>query len=150
MVRRSTWTAAKAPFDLADALRQPVSTGPICRRHPWPPVSYCALIHGYYWSLLAERHLTLRLFAGMLAEIAMLPSPAGWGERRVEQFSMTALVWREECLRMRPRKRSFRSVACSPEAEPVPSGAAGNTVGLDGVKPCQRKALRCNEPVGIK
>jgi hypothetical protein len=26
---------------------------------------------------LAERHLTRRLFAGMLAKIAMLPSPAG-------------------------------------------------------------------------
>src|ERR1700688_3588603 len=63
---------------------------------------------------------------------------------------MTALVWRETCLRMRPRKRSFRGVACSPEAKPVPSGAAGNTVGRDGVKPCHRKALRCNEPVGIK
>jgi hypothetical protein len=30
----------------------------------------------YYWLMLAESHLT-RLFAGMLAKIAMLPSPAG-------------------------------------------------------------------------
>ena len=30
----------------------------------------------YYWLLLAERHLTRRLFGGMLAKIAMLPSPA--------------------------------------------------------------------------
>ena len=29
----------------------------------------------YYWLLLAESHLTRRLFAGMLAKIAMLPSP---------------------------------------------------------------------------
>jgi len=29
------------------------------------------------WWLLAESHLTRRLFAGMLAKIAMLPSPAG-------------------------------------------------------------------------
>jgi hypothetical protein len=29
------------------------------------------------WLLLAESHLTRRLFAGMLAKIAMLPSPAG-------------------------------------------------------------------------
>jgi hypothetical protein len=50
--------------------------------------------------LLAEGHLTRRLFAGMLAKIAMLPSPA---------------------------------------AKPVPSGAAGNTVGQDGVKPCKGK-----------
>jgi hypothetical protein len=52
---------------------------------------------------------------------------------------MTALVWREKCLRMRPRKRSFRGVECSPEAKPVPSGAAGNTVDQDGVKPCKGK-----------
>jgi len=31
----------------------------------------------YYWLLLAESHLTRRLFAGMLAKIAMLQSPAG-------------------------------------------------------------------------
>ena len=31
----------------------------------------------YYWLLLAESHLTRRLFADMLAKIAMLPSPAG-------------------------------------------------------------------------
>jgi len=31
----------------------------------------------YYWLLLAERHLTRRLFGGMLRRIAMLPSPAG-------------------------------------------------------------------------
>jgi hypothetical protein len=102
MVRRSTWMAAKAPFDPAARPRHCVNrcTGPICRRHPRPPASYCALIHGYYWLLLAEGHLTRRLFAGMLAKIAMLPSPA---------------------------------------AKPVPSGAAGNTVGQDGVKPCKGK-----------
>ena len=31
----------------------------------------------YYWLLLAESHLTRRLFAGMLEQIAALPSPAG-------------------------------------------------------------------------
>ena len=31
----------------------------------------------YYWLLLAESHLTRRLFAGMLRQIATLPSPAG-------------------------------------------------------------------------
>jgi hypothetical protein len=30
----------------------------------------------YSWLLLAQSHLTRRLFAGMLAKIAMLPSPA--------------------------------------------------------------------------
>ncbi len=31
----------------------------------------------YYWLLLAESHLTRRLFAGMLRKIAAPPSPAG-------------------------------------------------------------------------
>ena len=31
----------------------------------------------YYWLVLAESHLTRRLFAGMLRKIAALPSPAG-------------------------------------------------------------------------
>jgi hypothetical protein len=33
--------------------------------------------HARYWLLLAEGHLTRRLFAGMLRKIAALPSPAG-------------------------------------------------------------------------
>ena len=31
----------------------------------------------YYWLLLAESHLTRRLFTGMLRKITALPSPAG-------------------------------------------------------------------------
>ncbi len=31
----------------------------------------------YYWLLLAESHLTRRLFGSMLRRIATLPSPAG-------------------------------------------------------------------------
>ena len=47
------------------------------------------------------------------------------------------------------RKRSLRSFGCSPEAKPVPSGAAGNPGGQHGVN-LHRKALRSNEPVRIK
>jgi hypothetical protein len=61
--------------------------------------------------LLAEGHLTRRLFAGMLAKIAMLPSPA---------------------------------------AKPVPSGAAGNTVGQDGVKPCKGKPFDVANQLELK
>jgi len=32
---------------------------------------------GYYWLLLAESHLTRRLFGAMLGRIAALPLPAG-------------------------------------------------------------------------
>jgi hypothetical protein len=31
----------------------------------------------YYWLLLAESHLTRRLFGNLLQKIAALPSPAG-------------------------------------------------------------------------
>jgi hypothetical protein len=31
----------------------------------------------YYWLLLAESHLTPRLFGGMLGKVAALPTPAG-------------------------------------------------------------------------
>jgi hypothetical protein len=31
----------------------------------------------YYWLLLAESHLTRRLFGGMLSRIVTLPVPAG-------------------------------------------------------------------------
>jgi len=31
----------------------------------------------YYWLLLADGHLTRRLFPGMLRKITMLPSPPG-------------------------------------------------------------------------
>jgi hypothetical protein len=31
----------------------------------------------YYWLLLAESHLTRRLFGDMLRKIARLPSPSG-------------------------------------------------------------------------
>jgi len=55
---------------------------------------------------------------------------------------MTALVWRGECLRMRPGKGSFPGVAGSPEAKPetgAPSGTAGNTVEQCRLKPCRGK-----------
>jgi hypothetical protein len=38
----------------------------------------CLIKHARYdWLLLAESHLTRRLFAGMLGKIAALPVPAG-------------------------------------------------------------------------
>jgi hypothetical protein len=40
------------------------------------PGRYRVAIHAcYYWLLVAEGHLTRRLFAGMLRKIAALPSP---------------------------------------------------------------------------
>jgi hypothetical protein len=41
--------------------------------------------------VLAESHLTGRLFTGMRRKIAALPSPAGQGERKAEQISMKTL-----------------------------------------------------------
>ncbi len=55
---------------------------------------------------------------------------------------MTVLVSRAKCLGMRPEKGSFRGVACSPEAKPASSGAAGNTVDQYRLKPLQRAVVR--------
>jgi hypothetical protein len=40
----------------------------------------------YYWLLLAESHLTRRLFGGMLARIAALPSPPVRGTAGPDRF----------------------------------------------------------------
>jgi hypothetical protein len=41
----------------------------------------------YYWLLLAESHLTRRLFGGMLGKIGALPSPVGYaGLRSATKF----------------------------------------------------------------
>jgi hypothetical protein len=40
----------------------------------------------YYWLLLAESHLTRRLFGGMLARIAALPSPPDRGSAGPDRF----------------------------------------------------------------
>ncbi len=46
----------------------------------------------YDWLMLAESHLTRRLFASMLCRIAGLPSPGGQASRRPEQTSATREV----------------------------------------------------------
>jgi hypothetical protein len=45
----------------------------------------------YSWLLLAESHLTRRLFVGMLGKIAALPSPAGIAQGRAG-FQMERLA----------------------------------------------------------
>jgi len=60
----------------------------------------------YYWLLLAESHLTRRLFGGMPQRIVTLPVPAGQATRRAQLILMT--TWgREKCLKIRPEKRRF-------------------------------------------
>jgi hypothetical protein len=56
-----------------------IRSGEDCRHFNFNSYSGIALIkHArYYWLLLAESHLTRRLFGGMLQRIATLPSPAG-------------------------------------------------------------------------
>jgi hypothetical protein len=50
----------------------------------------CLIKHDrYYWLLLAESHLTRRLFGSMLHKITALPSPAGEMHRRRKQISIT-------------------------------------------------------------
>ena len=64
--RRLALPARVATWSLTTLLRRLVKTGGRLIKHA-----------PYYWLLLAESHLTWGLFAGMLAKIAMLPSPAG-------------------------------------------------------------------------
>ncbi len=68
----------------------------------------------YYWLLLAESHLTQRLFGGMLAKIAMLPSPAGQSECKAEQISMTTPGMQREV-----SSGSMGKTASSAVGEPV-------------------------------
>jgi Transposase DDE domain group 1 len=63
--RRLALPAAVANWSLTSLQQRLVKTGGRLIKHA-----------RYYWLLLAESHLTRRLFAGMLAKIAMLPSPA--------------------------------------------------------------------------
>ena len=58
--------APVAKWSLTSLQRRLVKTGGLLIQHA-----------RYYWLLLAESHLTRRLFADILAKIAMLPSPAG-------------------------------------------------------------------------
>jgi hypothetical protein len=39
----------------------------------------------YYWLLLAESHLTRRLFASMVRRIELLPLPGGWACRATKR-----------------------------------------------------------------
>jgi hypothetical protein len=64
--RRLTLPTRVATWSLTSLQRRLVKTGGQLIKHA-----------RYYWLLLAESHLTWRLFAEMLAKIAMLPSPAG-------------------------------------------------------------------------
>ena len=41
----------------------------------------------YYWLLLAESHLTRRLFASMVRRTELLPLPGGWNDRRGKGIS---------------------------------------------------------------
>jgi hypothetical protein len=64
--RRLALPAAVVNWSLTSLQQRLVKTGARLIKHA-----------RYYWLLLAESHLTRRLFAGILAKIAMLPSPAG-------------------------------------------------------------------------
>jgi hypothetical protein len=61
-----TLPAAVANWSLTSLQQRLVKTGGRLIKHA-----------RYYWLLLAEGHLTRRLFGGMLSKGAALPSPAG-------------------------------------------------------------------------
>ena len=63
---RSTAPCGSSSWSLTSLQQRLVKTGGRLIKHA-----------RYYWLLLAESHLTRRLFAGMLRKIAALPAPAG-------------------------------------------------------------------------
>jgi hypothetical protein len=64
--RRLALPAAVANWSLTGLKQRLVKTGGRLIKHA-----------RYYWLLLAESHLTRRLFGGMLSRIVTLPVPAG-------------------------------------------------------------------------
>ena len=53
----------------------------------------------YYWFLLAEGHLTRRLFSSMLRTISALPLPDGQRPRREGNFRCSVVVGPDKCQR---------------------------------------------------
>jgi hypothetical protein len=79
----------------------------------------------YYWLLLAESHLTRRLFGSMLGRIAALPSPADERAQSGADFNDNAGAQGKVSAKS-IGQTALSAVGRSPDAKPPPSGAAGN------------------------
>ncbi len=65
--------------------------------------------------------------------------PVGIGRRGWWRRQSSTLGRREKCLRKRSEKGSFPGVACPPDAEPPPSGAAQTLWTKTGLRPCRAR-----------
>lgn len=82
----------------------------------------------YYWLLLAESHLTRRVFGSMVRRIAALPLPTGYARRRASRQGEG--TGGEEVYEKSLEIRHFRVFAYPEEAELAPSWDAA--VARDG------------------
>jgi hypothetical protein len=80
----------------------------------------------YYWLLLAESHLTRRLFASMVRRTELLPLPGGWNDRRGKGIS-DAIVGAEKCRRHQSTEGWFRPAAASGEPKLAPCAVSRET-----------------------
>jgi len=82
----------------------------------------------YCWLLLAESHLTRRLFGAMLGRIAALPSPASYANRDPGRISNNEQAeGKERCGRNRSREGQIRAWSFSEVLKRVPSVHAGGS-----------------------
>jgi hypothetical protein len=129
--RRLALPAAVANWSLTGLKQRLVKTGGRLIKHA-----------RYYWLLLAESHLTRRLFGGVLQRIVTLPVSAGLAARRAQQILMTKFRWGDGEMSAESvgPKRHFWGVAWPREANPTRSGAAVGTMGAKLPKSLPREA----------
>ena len=106
----------------------------------------------YYWLLLAESHLTRRLFGGMLWKIAALPSPAGSANRGSERISLTKETGEGKLSAESVGKAAVAGVGRSAPAEPGACGPLETpwTENRAGTLPLQTAWYSCAPESGFK
>jgi hypothetical protein len=93
----------------------------------------------YCWLLLAESHLTRRLFAGMLRKIDGAAVAGGIARAQSGAKFDVGGGRSERCVRNRSKKMHFRAWLAHQMRNPAHPGAAGNTVNQSRLKPCRRR-----------
>jgi hypothetical protein len=80
----------------------------------------------YYWLLLAESHLTRRLFASMVRRIDLLPLPGGWNHRRRKGIT-DEMVGGGKVSETSVKRGSGPSRSSLRRAKPAPCAVSGET-----------------------
>ena len=113
-------------------------------------LSACSSTPATSWLPLAESHLTRRLFADMLAKIAMLPRPARDKVSTKRSISMTTPEAQGEVSPKSIRKTASSAVWSPPDAKPVSPRSAGNHAEQNWIKPCRGKPFDLSKSLELK